>query len=183
MRIKKWQLILILIGFFVGVIFSPTVPDDELLDRIDVELKKYPAHFRKAQFAILIDYDSPVFRKRLWVVDLKSRRTLLNAHVSHAYKSGLLWATEFSNEPESKISSKGVFKTLNAYKSQFGEGEYQIGMRIQGLEPGINDNVFQRNIVFHSHHSPWSEGCFMTLPSINKEIIDLTRDGNLLIVR
>ena len=179
---KKRYIALIAIGVLSLVALIPTNPGDELMGRIDQELQRYSGQFRGAKYAILIDYERPVFRKRLWVIDLKSREVLMNTHVSHAYKSGLLWATEFSNVPESKTSSKGVFKTLNSYKSQFGEAVNQIGMRIEGLEKGKNDKVLSRNIVFHSNYSPWSEGCFMTLPWINKEIIELTRNGNLLIV-
>jgi len=50
-------------------------------------------------------------------------------------------------------------------------------MRIDGLENGINDNARQRAIVFHSSYSPWSDGCFMTVPAINKEIIKMTEGG------
>ena len=180
---KKWQVtisILALIGF---IVWLPSSPNKELMDKIEVELQKHKHHFPNAKYAILIDYNQPIFRKRLWVVEIKTQKVLKNTHVSHAYKSGIIWASVFSNEKGSNISSKGTFKTLNSYESSFGKGIYKVGMRLKGLEKNINNHAFARNIVFHCSYGFWSSGCFMTLPWVNKEIIDLTKDGNILIVR
>lgn len=167
---------------FAGNYFIPTKPSEELYKRIDFELQRFNADFKTPEYAILIDYNKNVFSKRLWVIDLLTKKIVLNSHVSHAKKSGYFYATRFSNKVSSKISSKGVFITQGTYKSKHGKGIYQIGMRLKGLEKDINDQVFIRNIVFHTSNGLWSEGCFMTIPDVNKEIIDLTKNGNILIV-
>lgn len=178
----KWILfisILFLLGF---IIFTPTKLENKLAERLPIELKKYSLELSGAKYAIIIDYDKPVYKKRLWLIDLDTKEVLINSHVSHAYKSGLIWPTIFSNIEGSNISSYGTFQTLNSYESSFGRGEYKVGMRLKGLEKGINNNVLRRNIVFHSSYGMWSSGCFMTMPWINKEIIDYAKDGNLLVV-
>ncbi|MCI5058899.1 MAG: murein L,D-transpeptidase catalytic domain family protein [Flavobacteriales bacterium] len=172
---------LILLVSIVLFGFDPE-PNPILMEKAKQEIKKYTNEFDKPQYAIIIDYDRVVWRKRLWVLDLRNDSIILSSRVSHAWKSGFLWANKFSNTPNSELSSIGTFKTLNSYESTFGEGKYKIGMRLKGLEKGLNDKVLQRNIVFHCHKSLWSAGCFMTPPAINKRIIDLTKNGNILFV-
>lgn len=96
------------------------------------------------QVLTIIDYSKPSNVKRLWVVDLKSEKVLFNTYVAHGKNSGELHATDFSNKPNSLKSSFGVFLTQDTY---FGHEGYSL--RISGLEPGINDNVLSRKIVFH----------------------------------
>lgn len=55
-------------------------------------------------------------------------------------------------------------------------------MLIYGLEIGKSDNVRRREIIFHSSYSPYNHGCFMTLPHVNKKIIDLTRNGSFMFI-
>jgi hypothetical protein len=62
-------------------------------------------------YAVFIDYSLPVFRKRLWIVNLKNNEVVLNCHVAHAYNSGKIYPTKFSNTISSNISSKGAFVT------------------------------------------------------------------------
>lgn len=179
---KYWIFIIAMVLVICVVVLLPTTPSEALIESVFNEKQKYEPIFRSTQYAIIVDYEKPVFKKRLWVVDLKTKEVVLNTHVSHALKSGLIWANEFSNVVGSNTSCTGTFKTLNSYKSSFGKGKYQIGMRIKGLEKGINDHAHQRNIVFHTSYSLWSSGCFMTFPKTNKRIIDLTKDGSLLLV-
>jgi hypothetical protein len=56
---------------------------------------------------------------------------------------------------------------------------------INGLDYGVNDNAKNRAIIFHSNKlmkTQWSNGCFATDEKINKQIIDLTHNGCLVIV-
>lgn len=168
----------ILVSYYVW----PSRPSKELMERIPTELKEYGAEFNNAQYAILVDYSKPVFKKRLWVLELKTKKIIINSHVSHAWKSGILWARNFSNIKGSYLSSKGTFKTLYGYTSRFGNNTQNTGMRIKGLEKGINDNVLDRAIVFHPGLPFWSQGCFMTWPETNKKVIELTAEGNLILV-
>ncbi|MBA3661357.1 MAG: murein L,D-transpeptidase catalytic domain family protein [Gammaproteobacteria bacterium] len=92
----------------------------------------------------VIDYSKPSSEKRLWVFDLSSRKILFNTWVSHGKNSGGAKALSFSNAPGSLKSSIGVFVTDLTYMG--GNG---YSLRIKGLERGINDNAFRRDIVFH----------------------------------
>ena len=133
---------------------------------------------RNDRYSILIDYDKPVFMKRLWVFDHETGKPVVTAHVSHARKSGFLFAKRFSNVPESNTSCAGSFVTESSYRGRFG-----YSMRISGLDEGINDNCLERAIVFHKNIVLWSNGCFTTFPGINRKIIDLTKDGTFIYVR
>ena len=97
------------------------------------------------QLLTIIDYTKPSSAKRLWVIDIKRNRVLLNTWVSHGKNSGHTEAQSFSNHPGSLKSSLGVFVT----DSDPYLGKHGYSLRLYGLEPGINDNAFQRDIVIH----------------------------------
>ena len=59
----------------------------------------------------VIDYSLPSSAKRLWVLDVARRRVLFHELVAHGENSGDNYAVEFSNEPGSRQSSIGVFRT------------------------------------------------------------------------
>ena len=92
----------------------------------------------------IVDYSKPSSEKRLWVVDLKRNKVLFNTWVAHGKNSGALNSTSFSNDPRSLKSSLGVFLTNDTYS---GKNGYSV--HIQGLENGINNNAYNRAIVFH----------------------------------
>lgn len=96
------------------------------------------------QLLTVIDYSKPSTERRLWVIDLKNDRVLFNTWVSHGKNSGQLTPTSFSNQPGSLKSSIGVFMTRDPY---IGGNGYSL--RLAGLEQGINDNAFRRDIVLH----------------------------------
>lgn len=172
--------VLILATFYVAFT-SNSFPQNYVAICNDLATE-HKAEVTNKRYFIIIDYTKNVFSKRLWIWDRETKRVVLNCRVSHALKSGLLNASKFSNEISSELSCTGAFVTLGSYKSSFGEGIYQIGMRIKGLEKGKNDNVLRRNIVFHSGNGLHSEGCFMTSAKNNKKIIDLTQNGCFLYV-
>jgi hypothetical protein len=92
----------------------------------------------------VIDYTRPSNEPRLWVLDVTNRRLLHHELVAHGRGSGELYATRFSNEPGSKASSLGLFVTAEVY-----DGAHGRSLRLQGVEPGINDQAFDRAIVMH----------------------------------
>ncbi len=93
----------------------------------------------------IIDYSKPSTERRLWVVDVKNAKVLFNTWVAHGKNSGKVNATSFSNAPGSLKSSLGVFLTTN--EPYIGNNGYSL--RVQGLEAGINDKAYARNVVFH----------------------------------
>jgi hypothetical protein len=97
------------------------------------------------QLLTIIDYSRPSTERRLWVIDFKKERVLFNTWVTHGKNSGDLQATSFSNEPGSLKSSIGVFLTTG--EPYVGSNGYSL--RLLGLERGINDNAYRRDIVVH----------------------------------
>jgi hypothetical protein len=92
----------------------------------------------------VIDYAQPSVQPRLWVFDLSLRKLLYHELVAHGRNSGDNYARDFSNADGSLASSLGLFRTLDPY-----EGHNGYSLRMEGLEPGINDHALQRAIVIH----------------------------------
>lgn len=154
-----------------------TSPDEELINAFLEAQSKYSGQI-KNNLSILIDYRKPVLKKRLWVIDNSSGEVWLNAHVGHSFKSGLLKTTDFSNIIMSEKTSIGCFITGESYS-----GPYGFSMRVIGMEKGINDNALRRGVVFHGQFPPsYTKGCFATFPRLNKEIIEMTKNGSLVLV-
>jgi hypothetical protein len=140
-----------------------------------------------AQRLAVIDYSLPSTEQRLWVFDLKKRKLLFHELVAHGRNSGENMATLFSNQNESYATSLGLFRTQESYRGQNG-----YSLRMEGLEPGFNDNAFDRAIVIHGapYVSPVlarangrigrSLGCPAVRPAIAHRLIDSMKDGQLL---
>lgn len=163
------------------------MPKEALLAFKSAEKDISIAH--KKEYAILIDYTKPIFSKRMWLIDLEGN-VHLNCHVSHAHKSGWLFANDFSNQNGSKKSCKGLFITQNQYTGSFGNS-----MRIKGLIPEINDGAYSRYIVFHPipKYKIWgftipeellwfSDGCFATTGANMDILVNKASDGAFVFV-
>ena len=92
----------------------------------------------------IIDFSLHSTEKRMWVINMKTKEILFQNVVSHGRNSGKEYASSFSNVPESFKSSLGFYKTAETYF-----GEHGLSLRLDGLEPGINDNARKRDIVIH----------------------------------
>ena len=135
----------------------------------------------------VIDYSLPSTEQRLWVFDLKQRKLLFHELVAHGRNSGENMAVKFSNQNESFATSLGLYRTQSSYVGQNG-----YSLRMEGLEPGFNDNAFDRAIVIHGapYVSPVlarangrigrSLGCPAVRPAIAHKLIDSMKDGQLL---
>ena len=128
----------------------------------------------------LIDYERPFTAVRLWLLDARRDHAVVSAtRVSHAWKSGLLHATRFSTVSGSNLSSPGSYVTApRPYDGRFGHS-----LRIRGLDRGINDNAWERDIIFHpdlgmSH----SLGCFMLPDAVARGIVDTIAGGRFVYV-
>lgn len=95
----------------------------------------------------VIDYSLPSTERRLWVIDMERRQVLDHQVVAHGEGSGETHAVAFSNRVGSHQSSLGLFRTEDTY---FGGNGYSL--RLNGLEPGINDRALERKIVVHGAH-------------------------------
>lgn len=137
----------------------------------------------------IIDFTLPSTEKRLFVVDVKLGKVLFNTYVSHGRNSGKEMATEFSNDPQSYKSSLGFYVTAGTYT-----GKHGYSLKLEGEEPGINDNALARGIVMHS--APYvsertidqlgflgrSQGCPAVPGALYKSIITAIKDGSCLFI-
>jgi hypothetical protein len=98
----------------------------------------------RPQRLAVIDYSRASTEPRLWVFDLDRRRLLFSERVAHGRNSGDNYAVKFSNRESSLASSLGLFRTLDTY-----DGDNGYSLRMEGLEPGINSNAYDRAIVIH----------------------------------
>jgi hypothetical protein len=107
---------------------------------------RHARHVHAKRYLTVIDYDLPFTSERLWVLGAtRDHSVVLGARVSHAWKSGVLFATRFSNRPGSNLSSAGSYVTARAPFT----GSYGHSLRVKGLERGVNDNALKRSIIFH----------------------------------
>ena len=92
----------------------------------------------------ICDFSQSSKNKRLYIIDVENMKLVLNTYVAHGKNSGAEFARNFSNKPESLMSSLGFYVTKSTYK-----GGHGLSLRIQGLEKGYNDKADFRNIVVH----------------------------------
>lgn len=172
------MILLLIASSFLFLANIPQSPDKDILIEMKTKMKEYEKQIENKEYCILVDYSVPIFYKRLWVIDMENDSIMINCHVSHALKTGVFMATDFSNEEGSKKSPHGSFITGKTYYGKFG-----YSMKLHGLEKGINDNSFKRYITFHPiKNSIWSEGCFMTSKECAQKVIDITKNGCFMFV-
>jgi hypothetical protein len=92
----------------------------------------------------VIDFTKSSKDKRLWIIDLKSKKVLYNSLVAHGRNTGDEFARKFSNAPNSNMSSAGFYITRNTYI-----GKHGLSLRIDGLDAGFNTNAMTRAVVIH----------------------------------
>ncbi|HEX7112980.1 MAG TPA: murein L,D-transpeptidase catalytic domain family protein [Mizugakiibacter sp.] len=135
----------------------------------------------------VIDYSRPSTEPRLWVFDLARQKLLFEELVAHGRNSGANVARNFSNAPGSLESSLGLFRTLGTYSGRNG-----YSLRMDGLEPGVNDNALERALVIHG--APYvsteaarrmgrlgrSWGCPAVRPAVAHQLIDTLKGGQMV---
>ena len=204
-RIGQWTFIIIL-WFFGSVMageslsFTPTPFEKAVLKTaptlnpqvLNEALMAYQSAKRQGvwvahPYLTIIDYSLPSSEKRLWLIDIKHQKSLLNVLVTHGSKSGALYPHAFSDRLGSHKSSVGLFRTGESY-----DGNQGYSMVLDGLEPGFNGNAKKRFIVMHSgwYATPCavekygrlgrSWGCPVVDPQIVHYLIDTIKDGSLL---
>lgn len=135
----------------------------------------------------LIDYSLPSTAPRLWVLDLARGKVLFHELVAHGAGSGDNYATRFSNAPDSRQTSLGLFLTGGTY-----EGGNGYSLNLNGLNPGVNDRAEERRIVMHGawyvsadHVQHFgrlgrSWGCPALPVTSAHAVIDVIKDGTFL---
>jgi len=135
----------------------------------------------------VIDFSLPSSEPRLWIFDLDSRSLVLEELVAHGRNSGDNVATSFSNEQGSHQSSIGLFRASESYI-----GRHGYSLRMDGLEPGINDRARERAIVIHGAdyvNNQWieqhgrigrSHGCPAVNRDVANQVVDILKDGQFV---
>lgn len=135
----------------------------------------------------VIDYTRASTEPRLWVFDLHDATLLFAEHVAHGKGSGENMATRFSNTEGSLQSSLGLFTAGETY-----HGENGYSLRMDGLEPGVNDHARKRLLVMHGadYVDPQqarrqgrlgrSWGCPAVRRAVAHEVIDSLKGGQMV---
>ncbi|MCC6621914.1 MAG: murein L,D-transpeptidase catalytic domain family protein [Deltaproteobacteria bacterium] len=140
----------------------------------------------------IIDFSLHSAKVRLWTIDLTDGSLVFAERVTHGEgsqdpsRSG--YASTFSDVEGSHQSSLGMMRTALRYDS----ASNGLSLRLDGLEPGINQRVYERAIVIHSdsyasaafvaQHGRMglSWGCQVVDPAMIVEVIDTLEDGALM---
>jgi len=160
---------------------APTLDDKVLRLSLTAYMRARKQGYDSKQLLTVIDYSKPSTDKRLWVFDVKKGKVTLHTWVSHGKNSGNVQANSFSNTNGSLKSSIGVFVTDEPYMG--GNG---LSLRMTGLEKGVNDNAYRRNIVFHgapyigNNRTGRSWGCPAVKTDTIKSLVD-TIKGNTVV--
>jgi L,D-transpeptidase-like protein len=141
----------------------------------------------RADLLTVIDYSLPSTTPRLWVLDLAHGKVLFHELVAHGRGSGDVYATQFSNLPDSLQSSLGLYLTAGTY-----EGHNGYSLRLRGLDKGFNDRAEQRSVVMHGawyvsaeHARDYgrlgrSWGCPALSEAMARPVIDTIKNGSFL---
>jgi len=137
----------------------------------------------------IADLSQPSTAKRLYVIDLNQHKLLYNTWVAHGKNTGENLAKGFSNNSGSLKSSLGFYLTGESYSGQHG-----LSLRLHGMEPGYNDNAYDRAIVIHgadyvneqvirqTGRLGRSFGCPAVNPQLAKPIISALGEGSVVFV-
>ena len=148
-------------------------------------------HIHRERLTI-IDYELPSWKKRLWVIDVPTSTVLHEEWVAHGMgaPSGsggdLEHIRSVSNRMGTRKSSVGLFVTAETYVGRHGRS-----LRLDGLEPGVNDAARERTIVLHGAQYVTARraqdrmvgrswGCPAVRPKIARTLIDDIAHGSAL---
>jgi hypothetical protein len=168
---------------------SVTAPiSPALLRRALDGLDKHRDSIAYRDFIAIADFSQPSRIPRFHLVNITDG-TVSSHLVAHGRGSDPLrtgWLKRFSNEPGSKASSAGAYRTGNPYLGAHGHS-----LRLEGLDQS-NNNALSRGIVVHS---AWyvseemighfgmlgrSEGCFAVAGPTLAEVMTRLGPGRLL---
>ncbi|GAA4317262.1 hypothetical protein GCM10023149_14750 [Mucilaginibacter gynuensis] len=137
----------------------------------------------------VVDFNKPSREKRMWIVDLISKKLLLNTWVSHGRGSGDDMATSFSNINHSHQSSLGFYVTDDIYIGKHGRS-----LRLDGVDAGYNSSARARAIVVHAAEYVCentikqmgrlgrSQGCPAVSPEVSDMVINTIKGKNMLFI-
>jgi len=147
----------------------------------------------KKPYLYFVDYGLPSTAKRGYVFDMESL-TIVDGPFTVAHGRGSSTSqygvpTRFSNASGSNSTSLGLYvtKALYDFHGRSGGRSYSsVGLRLQGVSAGFNDNALDRGVV--AHGAPYvtptkagrSEGCPAMEPSRAKELLPKLAQGAMV---
>ena len=137
----------------------------------------------------VIDFTKSSREKRMWIIDVIGKQLVLNTWVAHGQRSGMDIATRFSDRTDSYQSSIGFYVTDNVYYGKHGRS-----LRLDGMDPGFNENARSREIVVHAADYVGrnvieeqgrlgrSLGCPAVSPEVADMVIDNIKDKTVMFI-
>ena len=137
----------------------------------------------------IVDFSLPSTEKRMWILDMNTKKVLFNTYVAHGQGTGGNLATKFSNTSNSHQSSLGFYVTAETYYGKNG-----LSLFIDGMEKGFNSNARNRYVVIHgadyatekfinrSGRLGRSYGCPAVPTRLSKEIINDIKGKSCLFI-
>ncbi|MEO7457291.1 MAG: murein L,D-transpeptidase catalytic domain-containing protein [Gemmatimonadaceae bacterium] len=152
----------------------------------------HPADVKKP-YLYFVDYGLPSTEARGYVFDMESLTvvdgpfTVAHGRGSSTSQYGL--PTRFSNATGSAATSLGLYVTKAIYDFHGhagGQAYSAVGMRLQGVSEGFNDNAFARGVV--AHGAPYvtptragrSEGCPAMEPARAERLLPKLANGAMV---
>jgi hypothetical protein len=147
----------------------------------------------KKPYLYFVDYGLPSTEARGYVFDMSSLKIVEGpftvAHGRGSSTSMYGVPTKYSNASGSKSTSLGLYvtKALYAFHGKTGGHPYSsVGMRLDGVSTGFNDNAFARKVV--AHGAPYvtptkagrSEGCPAMEPARAQRLLPKLAGGSLV---
>lgn len=152
----------------------------------------HPDEVRKP-YLYFVDYGLPSTEPRGYVFDMESR-TIVDGPFTVAHGRGSSTSqygvpTRFSNASGSAATSLGLYVTKAVYDFHGhagGRAYSAVGMRLEGVSSGFNDNAFARRVV--AHGAPYvtpsragrSEGCPAMEPDRAQRLLPKLADGGMV---
>lgn len=136
----------------------------------------------------IIDFSQSSSKKRMYIIDLQSKKVLHHTYVAHGKNTGLQYAERFSNRMESLQSSLGFYITKGTY-----HGKHGLSLRLSGQEEGFNSNAEDRAVVVHgaqyigsnradAAYMGRSFGCPAVPQAESAKVINMIKDGTAMFI-
>ena len=137
----------------------------------------------------IIDFTKSSCEKRMWIIDVLNKSLVLKTWVAHGNGSGMDMASCFSDKINSFKSSVGFYLTDDVYYGKHGRS-----LKLDGLDPGFNENARAREIVVHAadyvgqnvidEHGRLgrSQGCPAVAPEVADQVIDAIKDKTVMFI-
>ncbi len=150
---------------------------------------KEGGRIRSSALLTICDFSLSSNTKRMWVINVNTKKVLYNNLVAHGMGSGEEYATRFSNIEDSHQSSLGFYLTGDIY-----QGENGTSLKLDGIDGMWNNKAFDRAIVVHgadyvsstfasaNNRLGRSHGCPALPREVAVPIINKIANGNVLFI-